>query len=740
MVQNVTLPNTGQLLAEPTTPPSMLLHTSLTSALISLGADAAALIAYDSATNDISWLSATDNHNGTLSRTIREVFAPDDFLRLHQVDPLRKIAERGRSLVEADPRKVSMLASSSKCVKVFNATGAQSVTILALRHESDTLGLLLMCWQRPPAPVSPQAARLMPVLAQQLALAIHHARGVRGIVRRFVQTRTTRRFLERIISIAGYGMLMLDNDGRIAFASDYVSTLSGFVRRELYNRPIGDLLQSPHGDYDAEVVRMDRMGKISFEKHLVCKDGSRPPVMVSYLDSPAQDNSQVSRIVLLSDLTDLKEREVALLRRTQHLTTIQHATQAISTTLDIETIPRIVLNKVVQVIGAEAGSILMLDDDTRDLSFLAAVGPGAADLIGVSVPAGHGIAGWIAETGESALVLDTTDDPRFYTEIDDQTGMTTRSIIAVPLKLKRRIIGVLEVINKFSGQFDEEDLSLLESLAQWAAVTIDNARLHSGMQARAADLERANAELQAANQLQSEMIQNISHELRTPLMHIMSYLEMLVGGYFGDLDDNQREGLEIALRKAGTLKRLIADIVTLQRMTPETLDCDWLHLDELAGEIVLSTSLFAAEHNCALELGRIDTVTPVYADGHRIEQVFDNLLSNAIKFSPDGGTITVNVINHPDKVQVDVCDEGVGIPSDKIDKVFNRFYQVDGTTTRRFSGLGLGLAIVQEIITAHRGEIWVENNETGGATFSFTVPKRRHLTTSDHSTVSLPDF
>ena len=124
----------------------------------------------------------------------------------------------------------------------------------------------------------------------------------------------------------------------------------------------------------------------------------------------------------------------------------------------------------------------------------------------------------------------------------------------------------------------------------------------------------------------------------------------------------------------------------------------------------------------SLQLDAPDELPPILVDRDRINQVFDNLLGNAIKFSPRGGTITIRVEAVDDIVRLTIADTGVGIPADKLERVFDRFYQVDGSATRRFGGAGLGLAIVRRIIEAHGGQIWVESDLGQGSSFKFTLP------------------
>jgi two-component system sensor histidine kinase VicK len=129
----------------------------------------------------------------------------------------------------------------------------------------------------------------------------------------------------------------------------------------------------------------------------------------------------------------------------------------------------------------------------------------------------------------------------------------------------------------------------------------------------------------------------------------------------------------------------------------------------------------------ALESHIAPDLPPARADRDRINQVLDNLIGNAIKFSPQGGTITLRLEDAGEMLQVSVSDTGIGIPEEQVERIFERFYQVDGSATRKFGGAGLGLAIVKRIVEAHGGRIWVKSQLGLGSTFSFTLPKARSL-------------
>ncbi|HSJ59302.1 MAG TPA: ATP-binding protein, partial [Anaerolineae bacterium] len=222
---------------------------------------------------------------------------------------------------------------------------------------------------------------------------------------------------------------------------------------------------------------------------------------------------------------------------------------------------------------------------------------------------------------------------------------------------------------------------------------------------------------------------NISHELRTPLTFIKGYVELLLDGEMGEIAGDQRMALDIVSNKADALSRLVDDIISMQQAGREQLQLEPLSLDEVAATAVRSAQATAQELGILLtkedrgDEANIPPAAPlVLADRRRIGQVLDNLLQNAIKFSNPGGSIVVRVRDQGESVRVEVADSGIGIPQDQLTRIFERFYQVDGTTTRRVGGTGLGLAIVKQIVESHGGQVGVESELGKGSVFYFTIP------------------
>jgi two-component system sensor histidine kinase BarA len=273
--------------------------------------------------------------------------------------------------------------------------------------------------------------------------------------------------------------------------------------------------------------------------------------------------------------------------------------------------------------------------------------------------------------------------------------------------------------------FTLDDERLLTIAAAQAAVAIENARLYEDLKERALHLEKAYAELQEIDRLKDELVQNVSHELRTPLTFVKGYVEMLLDGDMGQINERQRESLSIVADKTDATARLVSDIIFLQQIEHESLQLAELDLAQVVRRALQSNQAAAEGARIALALRSqvAPDLPPAYADRDRINQVLDNLIGNAIKFSPHGGTITVQIEDMGAMLQASVSDSGIGVSEDQIGRIFERFYQVDGSATRKFGGAGLGLTIAKRIVEAHGGRIWVKSQIGQGSTFFFTLPK-----------------
>lgn len=236
-------------------------------------------------------------------------------------------------------------------------------------------------------------------------------------------------------------------------------------------------------------------------------------------------------------------------------------------------------------------------------------------------------------------------------------------------------------------------------------------------------LSKMDAERLQLDKAKSEFLSITSHELRTPITPLKAQLQMLQQEYFGKLTEKQKESLDVILRNAERLNKIIEDFLEISRIEAARLKFSFRKTDlqETVTETVRFMEGFAKEKN--ITLATTSSELPfIEVDPDRISQVLRNLVHNAIKFSPSGSRIEINTELKRDHIQFSVKDQGVGLKSDDQIRIFEPFYQVEGTLSRKYGGTGLGLTICRGIIEAQKGKIWVESKSGFGSTFYFTIP------------------
>lgn len=222
----------------------------------------------------------------------------------------------------------------------------------------------------------------------------------------------------------------------------------------------------------------------------------------------------------------------------------------------------------------------------------------------------------------------------------------------------------------------------------------------------------------------------ISHELKSPLAAIENYLQVLLGGFAGPLSERQQRMLERCTLRVNDLRALITDIVDLARMSPEQIQADFELLDpsEPGTQALEDVRLAASQKEVNIQVDAPAQFQPIVAARRRLRQVFSNLLSNAVKFSPPGSTVILRAWDEPEQLVVEVMDEGIGIPADEQELVFEDFFR--SRNAEDFAGSGLGLSIAKKIVEAHHGKIWVESPYAEGKSGTkFTVVIPRNLST-----------
>ncbi|MEP0921784.1 ATP-binding protein [Leptolyngbya sp. ST-U4] len=284
-------------------------------------------------------------------------------------------------------------------------------------------------------------------------------------------------------------------------------------------------------------------------------------------------------------------------------------------------------------------------------------------------------------------------------------------------------IGLLQLSDKYEGEFTETDESILVQLAQMASIAIENTRLYEAEQQARSNAEMAREEAQAANRIKDEFLAVLSHELRSPLNPILGWARLL---QTGKLDAAKTfQALSTIERNAKLQAELIEDLLDVSRILQGKLSLNVSPINLAATvQSAIETVRLAAEAKSISVAAHLDTeVGQVFGDATRLQQVVWNLLSNAVKFTPAGGQVEVRLEPVDGQAQITVRDSGKGIPSNFLPYVFDYFRQEDGATTRKFGGLGLGLAIVRHLVELHGGTVKVESEGEGlGAMFTVKLP------------------
>jgi GAF domain-containing protein/anti-sigma regulatory factor (Ser/Thr protein kinase) len=277
----------------------------------------------------------------------------------------------------------------------------------------------------------------------------------------------------------------------------------------------------------------------------------------------------------------------------------------------------------------------------------------------------------------------------------------------------------------------EEQLGWAQTLVNQAAAALSNSQLCEQLATQAKELSQAYDELQEISRLRTELVQNVSHEFRTPLSLMQGYTELMLDGTLGKVSEKQLGALQTIRDRAATLARLVHNLTMLQVVPREALALSQVSVSEAAQAVVDDFESPAKEAGITLEVHLEESLPHVLGDRERLELVIYHLTENAIKFSPDGGAVSIRSWSDETHVYVSVEDTGIGISPEHLHRIFERFYQVDGTTTRRFGGLGLGLALVWEVVEAHGGSVQASSEPGKGSKFVVKLPRMRHTAGED---------
>jgi K+-sensing histidine kinase KdpD len=407
--------------------------------------------------------------------------------------------------------------------------------------------------------------------------------------------------------------------------------------------------------------------------------------------------------------------EPEIQKKTRKIAQLVEISAILNSTLKPDLLLQNILESAADLLECSVISILLYDEREKELRFAATTSVNIDQLEQIPVPLNNSLAGTIYTENRHLVINNTKDDPRHYDEVADETGLQVDSLLGVPMRIKDRVTGVIEALNKEEGEFTDFDVSLLLVIASQAAISMHNAQLIQ-------DLQKANIELSQADKLKRDLMSVASHELRTPLGNILGYATLL----HEDASEENKPLAASILKASSKLRAVLDDIANMNLLYAGEADLDYStttlqKVIDFAREEVLVT-VDREDHTVVYNLPEEPVVLKI--DMPKMCVVFVNLLLNAIRFTPVDGEIILSVEDQKDQVMITITDTGRGINQESLEKIFEVFYQEDDHMTRRYGGLGLGLSIARELVQLHGGSIWAESEGLGeGATFKVVLPK-----------------
>jgi signal transduction histidine kinase len=377
----------------------------------------------------------------------------------------------------------------------------------------------------------------------------------------------------------------------------------------------------------------------------------------------------------------------------------------LASTLDLDILLSRIVHAAAEVSGSEAASILLYDDTSRQLYFQVSTNMDESTRRGIIVPLDGSIAGWIVNNRKPVRIINAHEDSRFYSNVEALTGLTTQSLLGIPLITKNKVVGVLEALNKHKGKFTDADESMLLVLGAQAAVAIENARLFQ----------------------QSDLISEFVHELRTPLSSLSTATYLLLRP---EMSQEQREQIITNIHnetmRLNALASSFLDLARLESGRVQFRKAEF-SLADLMYECKDVMASKAVEDDIQLRVESPEGLPVLEADRDKIKQVLLNLLSNAVKYNRPNGTVMLRAEASEKEVVMYVQDTGVGIPDEAVPHLFEKFYRVREHESRA-AGTGLGLSICKQIVHGHGGRIEVKSKLGVGTIFSIHLPRSSRTT------------
>ncbi len=539
------------------------------------------------------------------------------------------------------------------------------------------------------------------------------------------------RKLRTLIENSGDLMYAIDFGGNITFISNNVVDFLGYAPQEVIGRNFLSLItlngQKKAGERFAQ--QMAGTAKGPFTTELTGKNGRVVPVEVNGRNY-YEHNTAVLNIGLVRDISIRKAMQAEVLKRNRELTALYSVASVLSQSLDMHELLQECLDRMLETIGVETGGMLLLKPNGEfrlsaargiDEDFEALFRPLQNDLK---------IVRQVMVSGEVVIIENVRDLKPLDPALIERIGYN--SLVMGPLRAKDRVLGSFVLASKGPHRFVADDRELILSIGNQVGMALQIAELYAELNNTVQELRLTNTQLEEATRHKSEFLANMSHELRTPLNAIIGFSELLLDQTFGPLNEKQNRYVDNIFNSGKHLLALVNDVLDVAKVEAGKMELqmDKLVVRDVVNDVVNAVAPLALKKQIALATSLSETAgqpaTQVIADNGRLKQILYNLLSNAIKFTPENGLVQIQsrVVqkNKTAWLELSISDNGIGIKTEDISRIFEEFQMADSTLARRQQGTGLGLALSRRLANLHGGEISVKSVFGSGSTFTLTIP------------------
>lgn len=594
---------------------------------------------------------------------------------------------------------------------VLKKRGTTNLLIAPLLAEDDIIGTIGIDFSEPERIVTQDDLQLLETIVFQTATAIQKNRLFERIEQSEVNLRALFSAMEDVV-------LVITKEGRYEQIAPTNPSLLVRTPAELLGKTFHEVLPMQVADRFLEKTTeaLASSEKVQFEYELLLENHS-----FWFLASLTKlDETRVFWVA--RDITERKKAEEVIRRRNEYLAASAEIGRLVTSTLDLNTIFARTVNLINERFGFYHAAIFIVEETGFNAVLKEATGSAGMEMKKRQhfLPLNEkSVVGKVTSEGVPVVVNDTQKETQLHRE--NPLLPETRAEAAIPLRIGSRVIGAIDIQSKQPDVFTEDEVSVLQTLADQIAVAIDNARSFELSQ-------QAVLEMREVDRLKSQFLANMSHELRTPLNSIIGFSRVILKGIDGPVTELMQQDLTAIYNSGQHLLGLINDILDLAKIEAGKMELafDEVNIMDLTNSVMSTMTGLIKDKPIQMKKIIEQNLPTVRADAIRVRQVMINLLSNAAKFTEEG-EITVRVGPNlapgaHGEVLISVTDTGPGISISDQEKLFLPFSQVDASPTRKTGGTGLGLSICQQLINMHGGKIWVESEIGKGSTFFFTLP------------------